>query len=299
MIFEYRISSHVLKDIPALFAGLSESCPQTVFCALMLSVSGNWYTTTGCAEILCKIVFLYSLLCVPAMSQKDPKTFRCDNSAADATAIFLAHEIQLNAAHPSPEWESAPEISFCSDWQGKNPDARRETRVRLLWTQQTLYLRFVCSFRSLFVFDDADPSGRRDHLWDRDVAEVFLQPDPRRERYYKEIEVAPNGMWIDLDITPGPLQNLNSGMRHSVLINKALSKWTSEVAIPMKALTENFDPRQPWKVNFFRVEGSTEPRSYLAWRATNTPEPNFHVPAAFGKLHFSGAPTSDSPFVTK
>ena len=31
-----------------------------------------------------------------------------------------------------------------------------------------------------FLFEDSDPNGRRDHLWDRDVAEAFLQPDPSR-----------------------------------------------------------------------------------------------------------------------
>ena len=45
-------------------------------------------------------------------------------------------------------------------------------------------------------------------------------------------------------------------------------------------------PAAEWRVNFFRVEGAREPRFYSAWRATNTPQPNFHVPEAFGKLRF-------------
>jgi alpha-galactosidase len=40
-------------------------------------------------------------------------------------------------------------------------------------------------------------------------------------------------------------------------------------------------------VNFYRVEGPQEPRAYLAWRPTKTPQPNFHVPSAFGKLRFA------------
>jgi len=44
-----------------------------------------------------------------------------------------------------------------------------------------------------------------------------------------------------------------------------------------------------WRVNFFRVEGATEPRFYSAWRPTNTPKPNFHVPEAFGALVFTDA----------
>ena len=49
------------------------------------------------------------------------------------------------------------------------------------------------------------------------------------------------------------------------------------------------DPRASWRANFYRVEGSKEPRAYLAWQATRTAQPNFHVPRAFGKLRFAGA----------
>jgi hypothetical protein len=34
------------------------------------------------------------------------------------------------------------------------------------------------------------------------------------------------------------------------------------------------------------VEGPSEPRFYSAWRPTNTGQPNFHVPEAFGWLVF-------------
>jgi hypothetical protein len=42
-----------------------------------------------------------------------------------------------------------------------------------------------------------------------------------------------------------------------------------------------------WGVNLFRCVGSDEETRYLAWRPTRTPEPNFHVPEAFGTLRFA------------
>jgi alpha-galactosidase len=171
-----------------------------------------------------------------------------------------------------------------------------------------LYLRFACHYRELFVFEDSDANGRRDHLWDRDVAEAFLQPNPSRPRHYKEFEVSPNGFWIDLEIGPNVSQkasqetgqesgpdiavggagprNLQSGMTRSVWINAERRIWEAEMAIPMRALTASFDPAAVWRANFFRVEGVREPRFYSAWRATRTPQPNFHVPKAFGSLQF-------------
>jgi alpha-galactosidase len=147
-------------------------------------------------------------------------------------------------------------------------------------------LRFECRYRELYLFDDSDPNGRRDQLWDRDVAEAFLQPDPSRERNYKEFEVSPNGMWIDLDIFPGGHADLKSGMARSVFLDKKGHRWAAELAIPIIALTANFDPKAIWRANFYRVEGTKEPRTYMAWQPTRTPEPNFHVPAAFGRLRF-------------
>src|ERR1700739_324225 len=69
-------------------------------------------------------------------------------------------------------WVKATAIRFCSDWQGKNTDPQLETEVRMLWNQSALYLKFVAHFRKITVFADAEPSGRRDQLWNRDVAEV-------------------------------------------------------------------------------------------------------------------------------
>jgi alpha-galactosidase len=184
-------------------------------------------------------------------------------------------------------WENAQAIRFCQDWQGRNADPRLETEVRALWTAETLYFRFLMRYRSITVFADAEPNGRREQLWNRDVAEVFLQPPEQGGRHYKEFEVSPNGFWIDLDIGPGEKRDLQSGLSCRAHINEKSEIWQAELALPMKSLTVNFDPAKSWRVNFYRVEGAREPRFYSAWRSTGTPVPNFHVPEAFGKLIFT------------
>jgi len=219
-------------------------------------------------------------------------------SAATGTAIALA----LSGApdregFPTAEaWNSAPALTFNADWQGKNADAGRETEVRVLWTRDALFLRFRCHYRNLTTFADSEPNGRRHQLWDRDVAEVFLQPDPGQPNRYWEFEVSPNGMWIDLDIdlggtaagskAPGHKDDPRTGMRSRVHVDEAQKIWTAEVALPMSKLTASFDPAADWRVNFFRVEGPAEPRFYSSWQPTNTERPSFHVPEAFGKLSF-------------
>jgi alpha-galactosidase len=253
------------------------------------------------------------------------------NSGSEITAARVSGEIWLDAVNPAQEWKSAEPIHFSTDWQGKNADPALATEVRVLWSPTTLYLRFVCHYRDLFVFDDSDSNGRRDYLWDRDVAEAFLQPpdsfsksvdvapdapvrgaerssavtgagaSSTREHAhyhkvecdydtpyasYKEFEVAPNGMWIDLDIIPSGRGDLKSGLTRSVHVDAERKIWTAELAIPMRALTTKFDPSAAWRVNFYRVEGKVEPRNYLAWQPTMSPQPNFHVPERFGTLRF-------------
>ena len=184
-------------------------------------------------------------------------------------------------------WDAARCVRFNADWQGKNADPQRETAVGLLWAPEALYLRFRARYRVLTVFSEAEPNGRRDQLWDRDVAEVFVQPNLSELRRYKEFEVSPNGFWVDLDIAQGEKHDLGSGLRRRVILDETAKIWIAELALPMKSLVAHFDAAATWGVNFYRVEGASEPRFYSAWQPTGTPVANFHVPEAFGRLVFS------------
>lgn len=213
-------------------------------------------------------------------------------SLARETAIAVTSAVRLRAT-PDAEgfpreaaWNSASPISFAHNWQGRSTDSARETEVRALWSPETLFLRFVARYRTITVFEDAEPSGRRDQLWDRDVAEAFLQPPEFSGRNYKEFEISPNGFWIDLDIMPEGRRFLESGLKRRAKISSLRKMWQAQLAIPLESLTATFEPKKPWRANFYRVEGPREPRFYSAWCPTRTDVPNFHVPEAFGQLLF-------------
>src|ERR1700730_1859046 len=151
---------------------------------------------------------------------------------SEIVARHVSSEIRLDAANSADQWQSTQPVRFCEDWQGKNPDPALETEVRVLWSPASLFLKFVCRYRELFVFEDSHPSGRQDHLWDRDVAEAFLQPGvgPQSNRVapdvpvwgganegvrpymlYKEVEIAPDGLWVGLDGSCFGLAGLQRG----------------------------------------------------------------------------------------
>lgn len=206
-----------------------------------------------------------------------------------AVAIRLAEPCGIEGLPAPASWERTAPLRFSADWQGQNADPERETEVRLLWTPEILFLRFQARYRTITIFADAQANGRRDQLWDRDVAEAFLQPDRSNLRRYKEFEVSPNGFWIDLDIAAGEKHDLKSGLKRRVDLHEAQKIWTAELALPMKCLVAEFDPAAAWGANFYRVEGAEEPRFYSAWKPTGTEVPNFHVPEAFGELVFAGS----------
>jgi len=251
-----------------------------------------------CSFFLCiSLQWLCCLLPRGLSAGEGPRQFTrmspSDVTSKERTAVAVRMaELPDAEGFPTPSsWEASTPLRFNADWQGKNADPERETEVRLLWIPERLFVRFSAKYRVITVFSDAEPNGRRDQLWDRDVAEVFLQPDPSQLRRYKEFEVSPNGFWIDLDIAPGEKHDLKSGLLRRVVSNEAGKTWVAELALPMKCLVDRFDPAATWRVNFFRAEGAVKPRFYSAWQATGTPAPNFHVPEAFGELIFAAAPS--------
>lgn len=203
-----------------------------------------------------------------------------------AVAVHLKERTDSEGFPPKSAWEKASAYSYDHDWRGENSDPQRATEVRLLWTPETLFLRFQCNYRIISVFPDARADGWRYELWNRDVAETFLQPDSTDPMVYREFEVSPNGYWIDLAVSHGKIEELHSGLRRRVVLDEKTKTWTADLAIPMKSLTPEFDAAHPWRVNFYRIEGDAEPRFYSAWSPTYTPKPSFHVPSAFGTLLF-------------
>lgn len=245
----------------------------------------RWHLDRNIFPILCTILLVASACARDgfANSQTPPG---CGAAGQEVRALRLRTQVAAGEFPPEREWQRPEPVSFCSDWQGKHADPQRATEVRILWSDDVLYLEFRCRYRELYTFEDATPSGRRETLWERDVAEAFVQPDRFGKHFYKEFEVSPNGFWIDLDVFALGDANLHSGMRTITEVNQLQHIWTARVAIPMRSITSHFDPHSTWRANFFRVEGREPNRSYFAWHATRTPQPDFHVPRAFGTLTF-------------
>ena len=128
------------------------------------------------------------------------------------------------------------------------------TTVASRWTNQFLYLAYWCKYKSLHTYQKEDPRAERWELWDRDVVEVFINPQPAHTEHYYEFEVAPNNQWIDLEIDLNSQQPhdpaWNSGFEHATKVDPERHVWTVEMRIPVQSMgVQHVDPHTDWRIN--------------------------------------------------
>jgi len=180
------------------------------------------------------------------------------------------------------QWADAPVTFFRHDWQGKTLAGLQSTRVQLLRSPSQLCLRFICKFDTLSTFERAGSATDIWPLWERDVVEVFLQaPDRAGLKSYREVEVSPNGLLLEIAVEASGKKRIVGESRAKAQIDAKHKVWTAELAVPMQSAGGADDG---WRLNLFRVEGQGAGRVYSCWSPTHTPEPDFHLPAAFGRL---------------
>ena len=201
-------------------------------------------------------------------------------------------------------WDNADEMLLLHNETGEKP--KRETRVRLLYDNESLYVSYLCDDPEIF-------SSFRNHddpLYDENVVEIFIDPVGRLTSYV-ELEVSPRNVGFDaLILNNSILENLKGrgdrfqafvdydppSFRHAVTIDGELGepgekkgrRWKCELAIDFKDIF--FGGRvtpvsgEQWRINIFRVnweDGKLEESAF-----SPTLEEDFHIPGRFGRLVF-------------
>lgn len=166
----------------------------------------------------------------------------------------------------------------------------RHTEARLLFTSGALLVRFDGKqHEPLIINDKLSLTQKTIGLWEKDVCEIFIAPNPDEIGEYFEFEGAPTGEWLDLKISniDGKREtdwDYASGM--SCYGQTESDKITVVMRIPWHALGKTPEIGEKWRGNLFRCVGTGKSRGYLTWQPTYTPQPNFHVPENFGWLEF-------------
>jgi hypothetical protein len=188
-------------------------------------------------------------------------------------------------------WQRCRPVTIAHEWSGEPAPIERHAEVRICWSNQALHVRFVGNQHEPLVVSAAPQTDRKTlGLWDRDVCEIYIAPNADEPWRYFEFEAAPTGEWVDLSIV------LTAEGRHTdwdfysgltVASKVSASQVTVGMRVPWSSSIPKPKVNERWLINLFRCVGPEAPERYLAWRPTKTPEPNFHVPEAFGPLDFS------------
>lgn len=205
-------------------------------------------------------------------------------------ARHLAKDISISDLHNSA-WDQAEPAPIDHYWSGAPAPAGRHAEARILWSSNALYIRHVANQTEPLVISANPQTAKKTmRLWDRDVCEIFVATDPNFLERYLEFEVAPTGEWLDvaIDWTTGTRRSdweFQSHMTTAAQIEK--DRVTTAMRIPWGGGIHQPRKGERWRINLLRCVGSDPNRGYLSWQPTRTPEPNFHVPQAFGSLLFT------------
>ena len=189
-------------------------------------------------------------------------------------------------------WRKAEWVKFDHHMSGRRAFPEAETKVASFWTASQVYFAFWCRYTNLNIYEGEDPNKERWELWNRDVVEVFINPQPERVNHYYEFEVSPNNQWIDLEIDkdkdPFNDASWDSRFEHATRIDRQKRVWTCEMRIPLRSLgVPAINPNSEWRLNFYRADGPGDDsqRRFISW--STIPEgTSFHVPTRFGRIGF-------------
>lgn len=192
-------------------------------------------------------------------------------------------------------WESADEAVVGRYWSSEAAPHGRHVRVKMLWSEMALYIRFDANqAEPLIVADKPDLTKKLVGLWERDVCEIFIATDASKPQRYYEFEAAPTGEWLDLIVDWTKDEPRDWEYQSGMQVHASVEKTTVTIVmkIPMTAFDRRPRPGDVWLGNIFRQLGSGDTRGYLAWQPTNTAEPSFHVPEKFGEFRFVSEPAA-------
>ncbi|SMO52433.1 carbohydrate-binding family 9-like protein [Solitalea koreensis] len=230
------------------------------------------------------------------------------------TALHIKNAITIDGNLDEKEWANAPWTTNFVDIEGnKKPLPLQQTRCKMLWNNQSLYIAAELKETDLW----ATLTQRDTVIFHNNDFEVFIDPDGDTKNYY-EIEInALNAVWdlmLNKPYSKGgkPNNNWNArGMKTAVALHGTLNNptdrdtsWIVEIAIPWKDFTYDQAPQMgsTWRINFSRVQWQLDvinkkynqrinpetgrPLPEYNWVWSPQGVINMHVPEQWGYLKF-------------
>jgi hypothetical protein len=239
----------------------------------------------------------FAALAVAVAGQTVPST---QNQSRPATqpAVFLSYraekDVDPSADAGSDFWKEIHGVIMDKSVLGPEMPAFR-AEIRSRWTEKNIYFLFAGHYEKLTLNATPDLAKETPHLWEKDVFELYLGTDFEHTNRYRELQISPQGEWLDNDIDstvrrPGfnGEEKWNSGMTVKARNSEADKIWYGEMKIPFAAVDERAAKEgNELRINMYRQDGVGRERDFLAWQPTGAWNP--HHPEKFGTLRLVSA----------
>ncbi len=219
----------------------------------------------------------------------------------------------LDASEADPAWAIAPVLVLASSPNSTFPVESLSTEVRLLWSPETLFVRFICRDKTI-VETTPGPDGT---IHNGDVVEVFIDPSGDG-RHWFEIQANASGqVFTSLTVLTAPMRADHDGILVSevetretwafpqwpipglrVASGVTATGWLVDLAIPASVILRRegrtfFSKGETLRANFLRYDwnaGKTVPTrdfASLNWSAVLKGNPH-RSPGRMGTLRIVG-----------
>ena len=245
-----------------------------------------------------------------------------ENSWQFSPKTYVIHKVSdppaIDGKLVDSAWQQTQWTDPFLDIRGADlPNPRFETRAKMLWDDDFLYIAAQLEEPHLW----ATIEERDAVIFQENNFEIFIDPDGDTHNYY-ELEINALKTFWDLMLTKPyrtggrainawDIKGLEIGVDLQGTLNDPSDTdegWTLEVAIPFDVLNETIGRGEPedgsqWKLNFSRVEWQTEAQNgeYIKQIDPETDKPfpednwvwspqgviNMHLPERWGIVQFS------------
>ncbi len=185
-------------------------------------------------------------------------------------------------------------------FMGEIPKFQPVVKAKLMYDANNIYAIFQVEDRYVRCVTHKTNGP----VWEDSCVEFFFSPDTYSPLKYFNLETNCGGtalMFYNL-IPRKDYKTLDPEDIHQIEIAHTLPKvidneiteplsWTIEYRIPLELLKKYAKVSQPekgvtWMANFYKIADKTSNTHYLTWSFVDQAEPDFHLPAYFGKLIF-------------
>lgn len=237
-------------------------------------------------------IALFTITCSGLRNQKV-------KNASEYKVVRLEKPLTIDGNWEKPQWNAVEEVEL-KYFMGKIPKFRPVVKAKMKYDAKNLYVIFRVEDRYVRCLS----RKYNGPVWDDSCVELFFSPDSNSPEKYFNLEINCGGTpLMYYNIIPrkdykileiNDLQQIEISHSLPKIIDPEISEpvtWALEYRIPLNLLKKYANLSQPgtgvvWRANFYKIADKTSNPHYMTWSFIDQAEPDFHLPAYFGKLIF-------------